>query len=89
MELRQYGRTVWKWLWLILAGAVIAGGVTFLVTSRSTPIYRASSQLLIQQANSPSGLQWTEVLTSERLAANYARLLTTRPVLNEVQLAAA
>lgn len=84
MELRQYGRTVWKWLWLIIVGAVIAGGVTYLVSSRSTPIYRASSQLLIQQAANPSGLQWTEVLTSERLAANYARLLKTRPVLNQV-----
>jgi non-specific protein-tyrosine kinase len=71
-------------LWLIVVGAVIAGGVTYLVSSRSTPIYRASSQLLIQQAANPSGLQWTEVLTSERLAANYARLLKTRPVLNQV-----
>ncbi len=84
MELRQYGRTLWKWFWLILVGAAIAGGVTYLVSSRSTPIYRSSSLLLIQQANSPSNLQWTEVLTSERLAANYARLLTTRPVLNQV-----
>lgn len=84
MELRQYGRTIWKWLWLIVVGAALAGGVTWFVSSRSTPIYRASSQLLIQQAANPSGLQWTEVLTSERLAANYARLLTTRPVLNQV-----
>jgi len=84
MELRQYGRILWKWLWLIIAGAVVAGGVTYIVSSRSTPIYRASNQLLIQQANSPSGPQWTDVLTSERLAANYARLLTTRPVLNQV-----
>ena len=74
MELRQYGRILWKWLWLIIAGAVVAGGVTYIVSSRSTPIYRASNQLLIQQANSPSGPQWTDVLTSERLAANYARL---------------
>ena len=84
MELRQYGRTFWKWLWLIIAGAVVAGGITYIVSSRSTPIYRASTQLLIQQANNPSGPQWTDVLTSERLAANYARLLTTRPVLNQV-----
>ena len=55
MELRQYGRILWKWLWLIIAGAVVAGGVTYIVSSRSTPIYRASNQLLIQQANSPSG----------------------------------
>lgn len=84
MDLRQYARTLWKWLWLVLLGAALAGGITYLVSKRSTPIYRASSQLLIQQASSVAGLQWTEVLTSERLAANYARLLTTRPVLNEV-----
>ncbi|MER2598782.1 MAG: polysaccharide biosynthesis tyrosine autokinase [Caldilineales bacterium] len=84
MELRQYGRTLWKWLWLILVGTILAGGITYVVSRRSTPIYRASSQLLIQQASSVAGLQWTEVLTSERLAANYARLLTTRPVLNQV-----
>jgi non-specific protein-tyrosine kinase len=84
MELRNIGRILWKWLWLIAAGAVIAGGVTFFVSSRSTPIFRASTQLLIQQANNPTGVQWTDVLTSERLASNYARLLTTRPVLNQV-----
>ncbi|MCB0203236.1 MAG: polysaccharide biosynthesis tyrosine autokinase [Anaerolineae bacterium] len=84
MELRNIGRIFWKWLWLIALGAVVAGGVTFFVSTRSTPIYRASTQILIQQANNPTGVQWTDVLTSERLAANYARLLTTRPVLNQV-----
>lgn len=84
MELRNIGRIFWKWLWLIALGAVVAGGVTFFVSTRSTPIYRASTQILIQQANNPSGVQWTDVLTSERLASNYARLLTTRPVLNQV-----
>lgn len=84
MELRNIGRIFWKWLWLIALGAVVAGGVTFFVSTRSTPIYRASTQILIQQANNPTGVQWTDVLTSERLASNYARLLTTRPVLNQV-----
>ncbi|MCB0245973.1 MAG: protein tyrosine kinase, partial [Anaerolineae bacterium] len=66
MELRNIGRTFWKWLWLIVLGAVVAGGVTFFISSRSTPIYRASTQILIQQANNPTGVQWTDVLTSER-----------------------
>lgn len=83
MELRQYGRTIWKWLWLILLGTIVAGGATYLVSSRSTPIYRASTQLLVQQGSTPAGQQWLDVLTSERLAANYARLLTTRPVLEQ------
>lgn len=83
MELRGYGQTLWKWLWLIVLGAVVAGGVTWLVSSRSTPIYRASTQLMVQQASNPYLPQWEEVLVSERLAANYAHLLTTRPVLEQ------
>jgi non-specific protein-tyrosine kinase len=84
MELRRYGRILWKWLWLIVLGGVIAGGVTFFVSSRLTPIYQASTRLLVQQATNLLLPQWTDVLTSERLAANYAQLLTTRPVLNAV-----
>ncbi len=84
MELRRYGQTLWKWLWLIVLGTLLAGGLTFLISSRSTPIYRASTQILIQQGSNPTGQGWLDVLTSERLAASYARLLTTRPMLKRV-----
>lgn len=84
MELKQYARTIWKWLWLILLGAVVAGGATFFVSREMRPVYRASTLLFIRQASNPGGQSWLDVLTSERLAANYAQLLTTRPVLEEV-----
>jgi non-specific protein-tyrosine kinase len=84
MELRRYGQTLWKWLWLIVVGTLLAGALTFLISSRATPIYRASTQILIQQGSNPTGQQWLDVLTSERLAASYARLLTTRPMLERV-----
>lgn len=84
MELRRYGQTLWKWLWLIVLGTLLAGGLTFLISSRATPIYRASTQILIQQGSNPTGQGWLDVLTSERLAASYARLLTTRPMLRRV-----
>ncbi|MCS6845537.1 MAG: polysaccharide biosynthesis tyrosine autokinase [Caldilineales bacterium] len=84
MELRRYGQILWKWLWLILLGTALSGGVAYLVSRQTTPVYRASTQILVQQASNPAGQVWQDVLTSERLAANYARLLTTRPVLARV-----
>lgn len=84
MELRRYGQVLWKWLWLILLGTALSGGLTYLISRQTTPIYRASTQILVQQASNPAGQGWLDVLTSERLAANYARLLTTRPVLARV-----
>ncbi|MEA3337829.1 MAG: polysaccharide biosynthesis tyrosine autokinase [Chloroflexota bacterium] len=84
MELRRIGQILWKWLWLIILGAVLAGGTAYVISMRSTPIYRASTQILIQQNSNPAAPQWTDVLTSERLAANYAQLLTTRPILEKV-----
>jgi len=84
MELREYLAVIWKWLWLIMLGMVLAGGTAFVVSRNMTPIYRASTTLLISQARTPSMTDYTALLTSERLARTYAQLLTKRPVLEEV-----
>ena len=84
MELRQYLAVIWKWLWLIVLGTVLAGGMAFVVSRNMTPIYRASTTLLINQARSPSVIDYNVLQTSERLAKTYAERLTKRPVLEEV-----
>lgn len=84
MELRQYFAVIWKWLWLIVLGTLLAGGTAYLVSRNMTPIYRASTTLLINQARNPSLTDYTSLITSERLAKTYAELLTKRPVLEEV-----
>ena len=84
MELRQYFIVIWKWLWLIVLGTLLAGVTAFLMSRNMTPIYRASTTLLINQARNPAITDYTSLLTSERLAKTYAELLTKRPVLEEV-----
>jgi non-specific protein-tyrosine kinase len=84
MELRQYAQLLRKWLWLIVVCALVAGGVAYIVSKRSTPIYQASATLLVSQAANPTNSYgYAEVLTSERLARTYANLLTGWPVLEE------
>ena len=84
MELRQYFTVLWRWLWLIVLGTLLAGGTAYLVSRNMTPIYRASTTLLINQARNPAITDYTSLMTSERLAKTYAELLTKRPVLEEV-----
>ncbi len=84
MELRQYFTVIWRWLWLIVLGTLLAGGTAYLVSRNMTPIYRASTTLLINQARNPAITDYTSLITSERLAKTYAELLTKRPVLEEV-----
>ncbi|HID86197.1 MAG TPA: polysaccharide biosynthesis tyrosine autokinase [Anaerolineae bacterium] len=84
MELRQYFAVIRKWLWLIVLGTLLCGSTAYLVSRNMTPIYRASTTLLIHQARSPTATDYSSILTSERLAKTYAERLTKRPVLEEV-----
>jgi len=84
VELRQYFAVIWRWLWLIVLGTLLAGGTAYIVSRNMTPIYRASTTLLINQARNPAMTDYTSLITSERLAKTYAELLTKRPILEEV-----
>jgi len=84
VELRQYFTVLWRWLWLIVLGTLLAGGTAYLVSRNMPPIYSASTTLLINQARNPAITDYTSLITSERLAKTYAELLTKRPVLEEV-----
>ncbi len=84
MELRQYFAVLWKWLWLIVLATVLAAGTAYIISTQMTPIYEASTTLLINEARNPGPLNYNDILTSERTAKTYAERLTKRPVLEEV-----
>ena len=82
MELRQYWELLRKWLWLILLTTIIAALAAYFFSSRQTPIYRASTRLLVSQSVSNSAsLQYADILAAERLSSTYAQMLTARPLL--------
>ncbi|MBI5635272.1 MAG: polysaccharide biosynthesis tyrosine autokinase [Nitrospirae bacterium] len=83
MELKQYALILWRWLWLIILGAALAAVTAYVVSSISTPVYAASSTLLISQAPSDKVSDYTAILTSERLARTYSQMLTGVPVMKE------
>jgi len=83
MELRQYTAILWRWKWLIVLGTVLATVSAFVASRMMTPVYEASTTLLINEAPDAQTSDYTALLMSERLARTYAQMLTQNPVLEE------
>jgi succinoglycan biosynthesis transport protein ExoP len=84
IDLRQYLQVLRRWVWLILGFTVVAALAAFIVSSQLPPVYSASVTLLVRLAPSSGINEYTAVLTSERLATTYSKMITGRPVMEEV-----
>lgn len=85
MDLRRYLELFRKWLWLIALASLLAAGAAYLASRLSTPVYRASSTLLVNQANNPTSLaDYSTLLASQQSAKTYTELLVKRPTLDAV-----
>lgn len=84
MELRATLGFLHRRWWLLILGPVAAGLAAYLVTLQLTPVYRASATLLVNQTQGPGPVQYTDILTSERLTNTYAQLVRRPAVLDDV-----
>ncbi len=80
--LSHYVRIAKRWVWMVILGIVICGGVTFLISKRMPPVYQASAVIVVNLYSSPSPLE--NVSASQLAAPTYAQLLTSPPVLEPV-----
>jgi capsular exopolysaccharide synthesis family protein len=82
MQARSYLRIAWRWGWLIALGTLLAAAVSYGWSRSAPPVYRTTATLLVD----PGSNFLTEDVSSqaaEALARTYARLIVTRPVLDE------
>jgi non-specific protein-tyrosine kinase len=84
IDLQRYAYLLWSWAWLIVLAAVLAGGAAFFYSRSQTPIYQASTTLMVDQAAATKSTDYNSILTSERLTSTYAEMITTQPILEEV-----
>jgi non-specific protein-tyrosine kinase len=73
-----------RWYWLLILAAMLAAVTAFLVSKRMTPVYQASTKLLVNEAPTARNADYNSILTSERLARTYSEMLTTNPVIEGV-----
>lgn len=87
-ELKRYGAILWHWIWLIVLGTVLGAGAAYVSSRLTTPVYAASTTLLINEApSSGKTTDYTSILTSERLARTYSEMMTKTPVMESVRQA--
>jgi non-specific protein-tyrosine kinase len=85
-DFRFYFSLLWRWAWLIILVAILAGVATYFISQQMPPVYEASSTLMVNEAPGSKTTDYVALLTSERLTQTYAEMLVKKPVLNEVIL---
>jgi len=82
LEIKLYANFLKRWAWLIGIVAIAAACISLILESRQTPLYAASTTILVNQSiPSRTGPDFQTLQTRERLAKTYAELLLKRPVL--------
>ena len=75
LDIKRYARLILRWSWLILLCALIAGAAAYFVSINTTPVYQATSRLMINEARTGGPANYSDILASERSARTYAELL--------------
>jgi len=83
-DFRFYLGLFWRWFWLIILVAILAGVGTYIAMQQIDPVYRASSSLIVNEAPGTKTTDYVALLTSQRLTQTYAEMMVKKPVLNDV-----
>jgi capsular exopolysaccharide synthesis family protein len=84
MELREFMAVVLRRLWLIVLAIALVGGMTYVLSIRSTPIYSASATLQIAYGADPRTDPYTSLRSSELSAKTYVEMMKSPSLLEEV-----
>src|SRR5690606_25029776 len=81
MELKLIGQMLRRWSWLLVIGLLVGGGIGYAISLYQTPVYEASTKILVME---PLGNNVSNVtdLNDKELAETYMELLVTQPILD-------
>lgn len=84
VDLSDVTGPLWRRRWLILAIVVLSTAATYLVASQRADRYRATASVLLQQTTVQGLLGQPLITTPERVVADQALLIASRPVAERV-----
>lgn len=80
MELSDYLKTIWKWLWLIVLTTAVAAVFSYLAVRSQPPIYQAKTTLMVGQALQEAEPSQVDLYLAQTLAQTYTQIAQRRPV---------
>ena len=81
MELRQYVRILWKWLWLLALSTAVAAVFSYWATIQQPKTYRSKTTLMVGQFIQNPNPQAADIYTTQRLALTYIQIVNRGPVM--------
>ncbi len=84
MELRQYVMVVWKRWWLVVLTTALAGIAAAVVSFTTTPTYRATVRLEVDQGSDPAQDAFTAARSNEAAAGTYVVQVESPTVMEAV-----
>jgi capsular exopolysaccharide synthesis family protein len=84
VDIKEYFYLIRSWAWLIVLAGILAGAAAYAVSVRMTPIYEASTTMLLSAPSSISGVDPAALVTAQTMTTTYAQMLMDRPVLQDV-----
>jgi non-specific protein-tyrosine kinase len=79
----MYARLLWQWAWLIILCLTVAAVSAYVISLYTTPIYQATSTILIDEAPT-AGTTYPDIVSSERKARTYAEWMQREQTLSLV-----
>ncbi|MBC8509806.1 MAG: polysaccharide biosynthesis tyrosine autokinase [Anaerolineales bacterium] len=84
IEIRQYISLFQKWAWLLAITTILASVGMYVYDKQQTPIYQASTTIMVVEPPNTQTSVVADYLGSDRLVNTYSELFKTRPLLEEV-----
>ena len=81
VTLRYVMVTALRWWWLLILAVVVLADVGYLISRRQTPVYEATTTLMVGQILQSTELNRVDIQTSQVLASIYADMVQREPVL--------
>lgn len=81
IELRSVVATVLRRWWVVALFALLFGALGYVISSRQTPVYQATTSLLVGRSIQSADVSRFDLQTSQQLAETYADLARRQPVL--------
>jgi non-specific protein-tyrosine kinase len=84
VDVRRLIAIVRVWFPLLVASVLLAAAAAYLVSIRLPKVYEAKATLVVGQSLSAVSPDYNQLLVSQQLSTTYARVTTTRPILESV-----
>ena len=84
IEVRKVIAVLRRWWWLLVAVAIVGAAGKLQTSQWQTPVYAATTTLLVGQSMQATQLDSRDIAASEQLALTYAQVVRLQPVLQAV-----